>query len=178
METRELVLPSLGCTTSEQKVKSESSTAMRERLPSLPAWWRRHVRRRRELFFLASSILNHKILKTNLAFRIQNFPDVECGTPNPPPKKTLVVYWVAGLDRIRMSHGEPRNGQNEQHWPVRPILPIFLSPVRHPVSSSSTECGPPRSHSRSFTSLFGNIAAHFSKNYTCSHGRLRLICAT
>ena len=124
--TRDLVLPSLGCTTSEQKVKSESSTAMRERLPSLPAWWRRHVRRRRELFFLASSILNHKILKTNLAFRIQNFPDVLCGTPNPPPKKTLVVYWVAGLDRIRMSHGEPRNGQNEQHWPV---WSIFQFPV-------------------------------------------------
>ena len=96
MGTRELVLPSLGCTTSEQKVKFESSTAMRECLPSLPAWWRRHVRRRRELFFLASSILNHKILKTNLAFRIQNFPDVECGTPNPLQKNLsgLLGGWI------------------------------------------------------------------------------------
>ena len=37
MGTRDLVLPSLGCTTSEQKVKTESSTTMQGRLPSLPA---------------------------------------------------------------------------------------------------------------------------------------------
>ena len=61
-------------------------------------WWRGPVRRRRELLFLASSVWNHKILKTNLAVRIQNFPDVECGTTNPlPPPNT---GW---LDRIRNS---------------------------------------------------------------------------
>ena len=37
-----------------------------------------------------------------------------------------------------MSHRKQRNGKNGQHWPLQPILPISLFPVRHPVQSPSS----------------------------------------
>ena len=36
-----------------------------------------------------------------------------------------------------MSHRKQKNGQNQLHWPVLPILPIFLFPVRHPGHSGA-----------------------------------------
>ena len=56
MVTRDLVLPSLGCTTSEQKAKTESSTAMRGRLPRLPAWSSLFGKRKRLSLSLSLSL--------------------------------------------------------------------------------------------------------------------------
>ena len=57
-------------------------------------------------------------------------------------KHKLNLFWIL-LWRCtgwqgRMSHRWQKNGQNGMHWPIQPILLIFLFPVRHPVQPPST----------------------------------------